>query len=313
MSEINFQKAYQNRVADGTMTRTELRELKGIAKKTPDPADDHMIAQVGEQFKDGGQFQLVNLKLGEKTLSAIPLFGFEDDIKAPDSQAIVGGKAVLAVDHEGPSVETLKRRLNELGYQLPCKKGRHDLPIFGKATQNQVIQFQKDYGIKPADGNVDQKTWQKLNDTLNEAKLLRGKLGEAGCNVGAQLNTKGGCYGGVFESVKAVYGYEETDKSIFPPSHAAHAFQAIETLSKSPHFKKVEVELKDLHKLPKGAIVVWENNPSKGSEPGHISGHISIASGQGREYSDHEREQFQPHYAGGKHHVFLAVPPHKNG
>lgn len=309
MSEINFQQAFFKRVGDGTLQRSELRELKQMAHKTADKADDQLIAQVGAQFKDGADFNLVKLKLGEQTLTALPLFSFEDDIQAPSVEQLNKGQEVLQTGQEGSTVTTLKRRLNELGYQLPVGTGRKDLQIFGTGTAEQVKRFQQDYGIQPADGKVNQKTWQKLNTVLNEAQVLRSRLGNAGRDVGAQSGTVGKCYSGVFESVKAVYGYETTHQDIFPASHADHAYQAIETLSQSPHFKEIEVPLSELDKLPKGAIVVWENNPTAGSEPGHISGHISIASGDGQEYSDHARTQFKPHYAEGKHHVFLAVPP----
>lgn len=74
------------------------------------------------------------------------------------------------------------------------------------------------------------------------------------------------------------------------------AYQAIDGLKKSPHFKEVDWDRKST--LPAGAVVVWE----KGNSP---AGHISVADGQGNEISDFKGKQMTSHYGGGKAHVFI--------
>ncbi|MBQ3421901.1 MAG: hypothetical protein IJH34_09580 [Romboutsia sp.] len=64
----------------------------------------------------------------------------------------------------------------------------------------------------------------------------------------------------------------------------AHAYMYADVLAKRPDMKEVSYAPKDLNKLPAGAIVVW----GKGTSP---SGHISIADGRGREYSDYVGSQ----------------------
>ena len=67
--------------------------------------------------------------------------------------------------------------------------------------------------------------------------------------------------------------------------HGASAYMAADQLAKSPKFREVKVDPKDLAKLPAGAVVVW----NKGA--GHEHGHISIALGNGKEASDKLRTQ----------------------
>ena len=65
----------------------------------------------------------------------------------------------------------------------------------------------------------------------------------------------------------------------------ASAYMAAAQLEKNPKVKEMKVAQGDLPKLPAGAIVVWD----KGN--GHEHGHISIATGDGKEASDLMRNQ----------------------
>ncbi|MFN8612330.1 MAG: hypothetical protein U0931_32590 [Vulcanimicrobiota bacterium] len=65
----------------------------------------------------------------------------------------------------------------------------------------------------------------------------------------------------------------------------ASAYMAADQLARNPKVKEVKVSQADLPKLPAGAIVVWD----KGA--GHEHGHISIATGDGKEASDLMRNQ----------------------
>ncbi len=51
----------------------------------------------------------------------------------------------------------LQQRLNQLGYNVGAADGS-----FGAGTKEQVIKFQTDKGITPADGTVNAATWNAL-------------------------------------------------------------------------------------------------------------------------------------------------------
>lgn len=65
----------------------------------------------------------------------------------------------------------------------------------------------------------------------------------------------------------------------------ASAYMAADQLAKNPKVKEMKVSQSDLPKLPAGAIVVWDRGA------GHEHGHISIATGDGKEASDLMRNQ----------------------
>ncbi len=67
--------------------------------------------------------------------------------------------------------------------------------------------------------------------------------------------------------------------------HGQGAWEAADQLANNPKVKEMKVSQADLPKLPAGAIVVW----NKGA--GHEWGHISIATGDGKEASDLMRNQ----------------------
>ena len=79
----------------------------------------------------------------------------------------------------------------------------------------------------------------------------------------------------------------------------ASAYMAADQLAKNPKVKEVKVAQSELTKLPAGAIVVWD----KGN--GHEHGHISIATGDGKEASDLMRNQITNY--GTSFRVFMPV------
>lgn len=63
---------------------------------------------------------------------------------------------------------------------------------------------------------------------------------------------------------------------------------AADQLAKNPKFREVQIPRDQLGKLPAGAIVVWAGDVAS---TGHAHGHISIATGDGKELSDRKRVQ----------------------
>jgi peptidoglycan hydrolase-like protein with peptidoglycan-binding domain len=57
----------------------------------------------------------------------------------------------------GPDVTVAQQRLNALGYSVGTADG-----TFGPTTRDQVIKFQQDKGITPADGVINAATWSAL-------------------------------------------------------------------------------------------------------------------------------------------------------
>ena len=57
----------------------------------------------------------------------------------------------------GADVTVLQQRLNALGYEVGAADG-----TFGPGTKEEVINFQTDKGITPADGVVSAATWNAL-------------------------------------------------------------------------------------------------------------------------------------------------------
>lgn len=65
----------------------------------------------------------------------------------------------------------------------------------------------------------------------------------------------------------------------------ASAYMAADQLARNPKVQEVKVGREELTRLPAGAIVVWDRGK------GHVHGHISIATGDGKEASDLMRNQ----------------------
>ncbi|MEI8378023.1 MAG: CHAP domain-containing protein [bacterium] len=79
------------------------------------------------------------------------------------------------------------------------------------------------------------------------------------------------------------------------------AWQQADKLAHNDNFKEVEVAAENLDKLPPGAIVVW-NKTNKSPY-----GHISIATGNGKEISDHKQNQIKSLRGDDTCRVFIPV------
>ncbi|MEZ0371391.1 MAG: peptidoglycan-binding protein [Candidatus Sericytochromatia bacterium] len=256
-----------------------------------------------------------------------PASGDAGPAQTPTVDEILHQGGVLTLDQSGPAVATLKQRLNELGYQLPraAFAGPNQNKL-GATTLEKVKEFQRDYGISPADGKVDKKTWEKLNQVLCEARTLRQQWAQAGNQVGGGREPNKGCFHGVFEASRKIYTKAQIDADIFPDTHAAAAYMAKVPLSKSPHFKEVKVTpemLKDPEFLKSlsGAVVVYQRG-SFGFSPN--SGHIEIWSPDaknprtGKAYFDgesdlsHRLQQLSRFPSLEGMSIFLPVPPKQN-
>jgi len=95
---------------------------------------------------------------------------------------------VLKVGSRGSRVSNLQNSLNALGYNAGKADG-----IFGTGTQNEVIRFQKTYGLT-ADGQVGANTESAINKALNYKKnniLAKGQVSNDVKNLQNDLKTLG--------------------------------------------------------------------------------------------------------------------------
>jgi peptidoglycan hydrolase-like protein with peptidoglycan-binding domain len=76
---------------------------------------------------------------------------------APASTTTTIVRPTLQEGSTGPDVTVLQQRLAALGYNVGTPDG-----TFGAGTKAAVIQFQTDKKITPADGVVNQATWNAL-------------------------------------------------------------------------------------------------------------------------------------------------------
>lgn len=105
-------------------------------------------------------------------------------------------------------------------------------------------------------------------------------------------------------SSQCYYYVAQTLHNFFPPFlEGMEAYMAADYLAVHPAFAEIHVPVARLAHLPAGAVVVWGKGHS-------VSGHISIADGEGKEISDHIQDQMLSHYGGAGARVF--VPVHHN-
>ena len=102
--------------------------------------------------------------------------------------------------------------------------------------------------------------------------------------------TTGSCYNAVADVID-----RQTDRFLW----GMHAYQSADQFAARTDLFR-EIPPKDLDLLPPGAIVVWGKGTS-------ISGHVSIALGDGREASDHIAPQMDQHYGGAPARVFIPI------
>ena len=120
------------------------------------------------------------------------------------------------------------------------------------------------------------------------------QLGEALARSAEQeakgRGTVGWCYNAVADAVE-----RQTGRFLW----GGHAYQSADQFAARTDLFR-EIPPKDLDLLPPGAIVVWGKGTS-------ISGHVSIALGDGREASDHIAPQMDQHYGGAPARVFIPI------
>lgn len=87
---------------------------------------------------------------------------FEWKVTSATSNDIKNGQ-LIRYGMSGNIVYQIQKMLISSGYNGVSKSGKPD-GKFGNRTKNMVIQFQKDNGITPAQGNVGPKTWNKLSE-----------------------------------------------------------------------------------------------------------------------------------------------------
>lgn len=121
-------------------------------------------------------------------------------------------------------------------------------------------------------------------DPVLGKELARASMAESGGRTWAG----GMCYSGVANAVDRVIGRFLT---------GMHAYMAASQLAQRKDLF-TEVPSGNLRSLPAGAIVVWGKGTS-------VSGHISIAQGNGMETSDFVGNQMTYHYGGAPARVFL--------
>ncbi|MFY0524712.1 LysM peptidoglycan-binding domain-containing protein [Archangium gephyra] len=92
--------------------------------------------------------------------------------------------------------------------------------------------------------------------------------------VASQMNTRGWCARGVFNSLQAA-------GMAIPRSPSA--YMAAATLARDPRFREVNLSDAQIRALPPGAIVV----SGAYNSPGNPHGHIAVTLGNGMEASDH--------------------------
>lgn len=232
----------------------------------------------------------------------------------------------LGVAHGDDNVRQMQQHLIDLGFKLP-KFGADGK--FGPETEAALRQFQQKNGLQangiaasdtlnalgkahpqpqgprstgPAQrgrathrGAADPRT-QSPGDfsTADVQQAVHGGLADRlgsvaprnACNFGKHHL----CYHGVKASLSQVGIHVE----------GGSAYQAASQLANNPRVQELHgISANQLPRLPKGAIVVWNRGP------GHPDGHISIASGNGIEYSDRPRRQIT-HYGTG-FRVFMPV------
>ena len=114
--------------------------------------------------------------------------GTQNAITRAINEKNAANNGVLKVGSRGSRVTNLQNSLNALGYNAGKADG-----IFGTGTQNEVIRFQKTYGLT-ADGQVGSNTESAINKALNYKKnniLSKGQVSNDVKNLQNDLKTLG--------------------------------------------------------------------------------------------------------------------------
>ncbi len=209
---------------------------------------------------------------------------------APEIKDLDAGRAVMSLGHEGSAVAEVQKLLTQAGYPVA------QTAKLGPTTEGLIKDFQKDYGIS-VNGKIGQTTLGYLreaaNNTARPTAAGRRLLGTAQ-QVTREMGTVGWCLAGVNKATVRQFGVT---------LWGASAYMVDDVLRGSDKFKEIKnVKVSELKKMPAGTIVVWDRSPSLANRNlggGWKHGHIAILDGKGNEYSDHKRQMFAPHYAGG--------------
>lgn len=310
MGNINFQKAFEAKIQDGKLQRSELRALANQARKTPEKTDDLLVGELERQFKDGDRFHLVDVKLAGVEIKGFPSFDFVDDIKAPSAAEVKAGKAVIGanakIKQEGPAVKIVQQRLNQLGFHVD------ESGVMDNRTRKAVEQFQAVTGCngkgKDDAGQIGAVTWKRLNQLTENASVRQTMTDTAIANSDRAWDTGSKVmldHGTKTQEHAQGYCYTYVAIAADAASRGQHmtgqpAYEAIDSLKQDPRYQKIQVSQDQLKHLLPGTVVVWEKG-------GSDYGHISIADGHGNEVSDFIRDQQTTHHGGGGYHVYLPV------
>lgn len=121
-------------------------------------------------------------------------------------------------------------------------------------------------------------------DAIDEPDML---MGVPSTTIGGRLASKGLQMAKKFDSIGRCYAAvaDAVDATVAVFLWGSSAYQAADQFAARRDFKEYSISASGLKSLPAGAIVVWGKT---GASP---HGHISIASGNGQEYSDHVEVQ----------------------
>ncbi len=135
----------------------------------------------------------------------------------------------------------------------------------------------------------DGQSWGDYWNSLGYDKAAGEKLAYAAQTVGGARGTVGYCATGVAESFNSVYGTgyhgngNDWDTNMADRVNTVGDFAKVDISGMS-----IEEQRTLLQNLPAGAVVTWdEQYDGASSEAGQKYGHVTIADGNGGEYSDH--------------------------
>ncbi|MDD3420640.1 MAG: hypothetical protein PHE78_08635 [Candidatus Gastranaerophilales bacterium] len=169
--------------------------------------------------------------------------------------------------------------LNSLGYYALVTQNPQLWDLYIKSIQGTNLEAEK---IKAKQSNISGYDAEK--------GMLLKQAGEE--RLKEKGSTKGYCARGVNDVLQSV-GIKIS---------RGDAYQQADKLENNKNFKKIEgLKSSDLKNLPAGAIVVWRKTEKS------PYGHISIATGDGKEISDHKQKQITSLRGDTQFQVFIPV------
>ncbi len=169
--------------------------------------------------------------------------------------------------------------LNSLGYYALVTQNPQLWDLYLKSIQGTNLEAEKTKAKQSNISGYDAEKGMLLKQAAEE------RLKEKG-------STKGYCARGVNDVLQSV-GIKIS---------RGDAYQQADKLENNKNFKKIEgLKSSDLKNLPAGAIVVWRKTEKS------PYGHISIATGDGKEISDHKQKQITSLRGDTQFQVFIPV------